>query len=78
MENHGALVGWTHQDTPAQILLRLERVKTVEDGRRLDPDMLRLLMTKQQAALLGNYLIQASGLRPAEPRARTWLARMFG
>lgn len=78
MESHGALVGWTHQDLGDRVLLRLESVRSGAEADRKDPDLLRLLMTKQQAAVLGNYLIEISGQTAADPRERHWFRRFFG
>jgi len=77
MESHGALVGWTHQDLGKRTLIRLESVRTREAADELNPDVFRVLMTKNQAAVLGNYLIEISGLNPREGR-RGWFRRLFG
>ena len=78
MESHGALVGWTHQDAGDHLMLRVESVQSKAAADRLDPDIFRFLMTKQQAAVLGNYLIQLSGLTVREPKYRSWFRRFFG
>lgn len=67
MEVSGALVGWSHHDNDERILLRLESMQ----GSNLagnEPDMFRLLMTKQQALVLGHYLMMASGESVSAPR----------
>lgn len=73
MEVSGALVGWSHHDNDERILLRLESMQ----GSTLaanEPDLLRLLMTKQQALVLGHYLMMASG--ESVPASRTsWFRR---
>lgn len=78
MESFGALVGWTHHDAGDRIMLRLESVQTSEAAKTHDPDLFRFLMTKQQAAILGNYLMQASGQQPVDPKERGWFRRHFG
>ena len=78
MENHGALVGWTHHDIGDRLMLRLESVRSVASADTHDPDLLRLLMTKQQAAVLGNYLIRLSGQSAVHPKERGWFRRLFG
>ncbi|MGQ0277060.1 MULTISPECIES: hypothetical protein [Sphingopyxis] len=77
-ENFGALVGWAHHDAGDKIMLRLESVKSSEAARKHDPDLSRFVMTKQQAAILGNYLIQISGLSPHHHGRRGWARRLFG
>lgn len=78
MENYGALVGWVHDEAGDNILLRLESVKSPEAADRRNPDVFRMLMTRQQAAVLGNYLLGVSGQTPPDPRARGWFRRLFG
>ena len=78
MENHGALVGWTHFENGDHIMLRIESIRAGETNRPREPDLFRVLMTRQQALLLGNYLIEQSGQRPSNPRARSWFQRLFG
>lgn len=78
MESHGALVGWTHQQAGDRIMLRIESVRSTEAAEKHDPDLFRFLMTKQQAGLLGNYLVSLSGQTPASPNDRTWFRRLFG
>lgn len=78
METYGALVGWTHHDAGGRILLRLESVRSTAAADRHEPDLFRVLMTKQQAAVLGNYLMQISGQSAHDPRDRSWFRRFFG
>jgi len=40
--------------------------------------LFRFLMTKQQAAILGNYLVRLSGQPPVVPKKRGWFRRLFG
>ena len=77
MESFGALVGWTHHDAGDRIMLRLESVQSSEAAKKHDPDLFRCLMTKQQAAILGNYLVQLSGQPPIVPKKRGWFRRHF-
>lgn len=78
METFGALVGWDHHDAGERIMLRLESVRSSEAAQTHDPDLLRLLMTKQQAAILGQYLVRISGQAPVVQRKRRWFRRRFG
>jgi hypothetical protein len=72
MENLGALVGWSHMDAGDNILLRLESFQSISGLAGNEPDMSRLLMTKQQALVLGHYLMRVSGETIRPPRKR-WL-----
>ena len=78
MESFGALVGWDHHDAGDRIMLRLESVQSSEAAKAHDLDLFRILMTKQQAAILGQYLLRISGQSPVVPRKRGWFRRYFG
>src|ERR1043166_2727945 len=76
VEIGGALVGWNHVDLGDKVLLVVQSLR--EGGPRDKPDEWRLLLTKSQAAVLGNYLGQASGMPMPAPRERSWFRRLFG
>lgn len=78
MENFGALVGWGHHDNGNRLMFRLETVPSNEALDRHEPDVLRILMTKQQAFVLGNYLIKHSGQSAVDQNERGWFRRLFG
>jgi len=78
MDNHGTLVGWTHQDLGDRVLLCVESVRTVKAAEAHAPDVLRVLLTKNQAAVLGNFLTQISGRTAPAPRSRGLFKRLFG
>ena len=78
MESYGALVGWTHHDAGDRIMLRVESVRSTEAAERHDPDLFRVLMSKQQAAVLGHYLLRLSGQSPPVARHQNWFRRFFG
>ena len=78
VESFGALVGWGHHDAGDRIMLRLESVQSSEAAKKHDPDLFRFVMTKQQAAILGNYLVRISGQPPVAPQTRGWFRRLFG
>ncbi|QYU68683.1 hypothetical protein J4558_00585 [Leptolyngbya sp. 15MV] len=78
MDNHGSLVGWTHRDLGDKILLCVESVRSVSAADAHKPDVLRVLLTKNQAAVLGNFLIQVSDRITPTPRSRGLLRRLFG
>lgn len=76
MDNHGALVGWTHQDHGDRVLLTFQSRQA--PGHPEEFDSTRLLMTKQQATVLANYLFEVSGQSPPAAEERSWFKRMFG
>ena len=78
IESFGALVGWTHHDAGDRVMLRLESVQSSEAAKQNDPDLFRVLMTKQQAAILGQYLVRISGQTPMVPKKRGWFRRRVG
>jgi len=78
MENHGALVGWSHQDLGNRILLRIETLEGPADAGTPASDIMRILMTKNQAGILGEYLAKASGYAAARPKRSGFFARYLG
>lgn len=78
MDSHGALVGWSHQDLGSTLLLRIETVASTAAAHDRTPDVLRVLLTKQQAALFGTYLFDLSGQTAPSPGQRGLFKRLFG
>ncbi|QFT77464.1 hypothetical protein [Erythrobacter sp. THAF29] len=78
MEHFGALVGWTHQDHGERILLRLETVSSRDEIEKNEPDIARIMLTKQQAGVLANYLFKLSGGAPARTAKQGFFRRVFG
>lgn len=76
MDLTGALVGWRHQDLGDRLMLMLETRQKPDEPD--DFDTTRVLLTKQQAAVLANYLFEASGQSPPATRKRGWFRRSFG
>lgn len=76
-ELSGVVVGWKHRTFARNIHLT---VQSSSKGRPAPNavDMHHLLMTRSQAMLLANYLMQLSGYEAQPPRRRGWLARLFG
>lgn len=75
MENHGALVGWTHHALGDRIVINIETVASMTAAESHRPDVLRVMMTKNQASILGGYLVNQSGLPP--PQRPGLLKRLF-
>ena len=78
MEHFGALVGWTHQDHGERILLRLETVASREDIAKRRVDVARIMLTKQQAGIIANYLFKLSGAQPPDTSKQGFFRRHFG
>ena len=71
VEGFGALVGWTHQDLGEKVMLRLQSThRAAAEGAEVDE--FRYLMTKNQAAVLANYLFGISGKLPQPKRRLRW------
>jgi hypothetical protein len=66
MDNHGALVGWTHHALGDRLVVNIQTVASMTAADAHAPDVLRIMMTKNQAAILGSYLVGHSGLPPPE------------
>ncbi|WP_160484572.1 hypothetical protein [Aurantiacibacter rhizosphaerae] len=78
VQNHGALVGWTSRITDERFILTIENFQIQDKKQRVEPEVFTLTMTNQQAALLGNYLLEKSGQSRVPESERTWFRRMFG
>lgn len=78
MDSHGVLVGWGHHDNGERLMLKIESMPSLEAIDRHDPDAFRILMRKQQAFVLGNYLIEHSGQSAIDKQQRGWFRRLFG
>ncbi len=76
MESHGALVGWAHQELGDRLMLKIETVQSSEAAKLVEPDVLRIMMTRNQAAILGRYLLGHSGL--PQPTPPSLFKRLFG
>lgn len=77
MRNFGALIGWEHQDLGEKLVLRVETVSSNTEAAKLDPDITHVFLTKQQAALLGTYLVKASGLTVRAPASGGFFRKLF-
>lgn len=76
-ESFGVLAGWTHSEFSGRLNLRLQTIRSSRRASPDDADSHYIMMTKSQAAVLANYLFQASGQAP--PRRRPGLLRrLFG
>jgi hypothetical protein len=69
----GVLVGWEHIDLGDRLLVKLQSTRSREAGGEIDE--FRYFMTKNQAAVLGNFLFGISGRIKPPQRKRTWFGR---
>ena len=76
MENHGVLVGWSHHDLGQKLIVKLQTLKRA--GPSEEVDLLTVVLTKSQAAVLGNFLFDISGHLQPVRRERSWFRRAFG
>ena len=77
-ENFGVLVGWTSDGLDENIVLKLQSVRSAQSGTDQNVQSFHYFLTRNQAAVLGNYLSRVSGLLPPQRHRRTWLHRIFG
>lgn len=76
-ERIGVLVGWSSRDLGPNVMLELQTFERDSWDAGEEPDTSRFFLTRNQATLLANHLLQVSGAqRP--PRRRGWLASLFG
>ncbi|ANY19307.1 hypothetical protein A6F68_00778 [Tsuneonella dongtanensis] len=72
VDNFGALVGWKHQDLGDRVVVCMQS-KHSSGGAPSDPvDEFHYIMTKNQAAVLANYLFTLSGRLPQAKRRFRW------
>lgn len=72
----GVVIGWRHRTFARNIHLTVQSTTRghISSGA---VGTHHLLMTRNQAILLANYLMRLTGQAP-EPRRRSWIARLFG
>lgn len=77
-EGIGALVGWTSEDLGDRIVLRMDCVTKPPPHRSDDVHRTRFIISKDQAALLGNFLYEVSGQSAPRRHKRRLLDRILG
>lgn len=77
-EGIGALVGWTSEDLGDRIVLRMDCVTKPPPHGSDDVHRTRFIISKDQAALLGNFLYTISGQTAPRRQKRRMLDRIFG
>ena len=76
-DTYGFLVGWEHAECAGKLDLRLQTKLPAGHLAKGEVETFHIVMTPQQAAVLGNYLFQITSQRPPEKRVGR-LRRWFG
>lgn len=76
-ELSGVVIGWDHRAYARNIHLRVQSTNSPQP-RPGAVDTHHLLMTRNQAMLLANYLMRLTGQQPPVPRPRSLWRRLFG
>ncbi len=71
----GALVGWKVNDLGQRMVLQLQTMHRSENGEKLLRER-ALLLDRNQAVLLANYLYEVTG--QSRPKRRGLLQTLFG
>ncbi|PKB19405.1 hypothetical protein B0I00_1637 [Novosphingobium kunmingense] len=74
-ESFGVLVGWAHHTVGPKLDLTLQCTHSTRCADKRGVDDHHIVMTREQAAVLANYLFKVSG--QSAPRQRGRLARWF-
>jgi hypothetical protein len=74
----GVLVGWTHSDFSGGLNLKLQTLRSSRLKEPDEPDSHHFIMSKNQAAVLANFLFQVSGQTPPVRHKRSLLKRVLG
>ncbi|MFM5923332.1 MAG: hypothetical protein ACKOPG_04005 [Novosphingobium sp.] len=75
-ESFGVLIGWGHHVMGKQLDLKLQCVRSTRRLKQNAIDDHHIVMTREQAAVLANYLLKIAG-QSAPTRPRGKLARWF-
>lgn len=67
-ESYGVLVGWSHHPMGARLDLKLQCVQSTRALAQDAIDTHHFVMTRDQAAVLANYLFKIAGTTPPRPR----------
>lgn len=77
VDSYGALVGWKAEDLHDRIVLRMQFVHKPPPHSRDDVHHSVLVIDKNQAVQLGNYLFEITG--QTKPASRpSWFGRLIG
>jgi hypothetical protein len=74
----GVLVGWTHRDVNGRLDLRLQSVQSAQHAGPEDAESHHFFMTRNQAAVLANYLMTISRQTPPVRRRLGFLGKLLG
>ena len=72
----GALVGWKANSLGSRIVLNVQTMHPSEEGEDKEMRDRAILVDRNQAVLLANYLYEITG--QSRPRRRSFLQSIFG
>ena len=72
----GALVGWKANSLGSRIVLNVQTMHPGEEGEDKEMRERAILVDRNQAVLLANYLYEITG--QSRPRRRSFLQSIFG
>lgn len=73
----GVLIGWAHNVFSGRIGLRLQSTRSLRGGAPAGVHQHHLIMTRNQATLLAQYLLGVTGQEAMKPRRRSLWSRLF-
>lgn len=73
---YGALVGWSCKDLGDKLVLKVQAMEPSENADNNEARSIFLLLTKNQASVLANYLTEVSGHVPPK-RQPGMISRML-
>ena len=76
-ETWGVLAGWAHREMNGRLDLRLQTIRSTRRTKPAEPDTHHIVMTRSQAAVLANYLLQIAGANPPKRRRRGILGKLL-
>lgn len=75
-ETYGVLVGWSHHPIGARLDLKLQCIQSSRNLAQNEIDSHHFVMTREQAAVLANYLFRIADATPPS-RRKGRFARWF-
>ena len=73
----GVLIGWRCSELGSKIVLTLQSKMAGDDLAKGQYDERRYFLTKNQAAVLANFLTEVSGCAQPRRNSRSWLSRLL-
>jgi hypothetical protein len=77
-DDFGVLVGWSAENLGDRTLLKLQSVRSAHRRSADDVREFRYFLSRNQAAVLANFLFEITGQTPPVARRRCWIRRLLG